>query len=224
MEENPIGEKHKIRNKISEKISLKKLLFKVFDEPRPKYIAKVTFMDKFLNVALLWAFPQSIRPNFLTVFRFVSIPFIIILLLNNNYTTAFILFLVSAISDSVDGALARTRNEITDWGIVFDPFADKLLIGSVGGILIFKFLSPALALVIIGIELTLVATAYHRFKGAIVPAKTVGKIKMILQCCGVGFIFLFILTNFGIFLIIAKYTLYLAIFFAIMSILIYRSI
>ncbi len=226
--ENNSNKKEKFAKKISEnienKIKLKALLFKVFDEPRPKYVAKVTIMDKFLNAVLLWAIPLSVRPNVVTVFRFISIPFIIILLLENNYAIAFILFLISAISDSIDGALARTRNEITDWGIVFDPFTDKLLIGSVGGILIFKFISSAIAFIIVGIELLLVATAYYRFKGTIVPAKTVGKIKMILQCCGVGFIFLFMLSGLNIFLTIATYTLYLAILFALLSVLIYRSI
>ncbi len=226
MEENFKKEKFakRISSNIENKIELKALLFRVFDKPRPKYIAKVTPVDTFLNAVLLWAIPQYVRPNMVTIFRFVSIPFIIILLLNNDYMTAFILFFIAALSDAVDGALARTRNQITDWGIVFDPFADKLLIGSVGGILIFKFLSPLLAFSIIGIELLLIASAYYRFKGKIVPAKTVGKIKMILECCGVGFIFLFMLSGAGVFLIIAKYTLYLAILFALLSILIYRSI
>lgn len=225
--EEELNKKEKFRNigeKLGEGIDSKVLLFKVFDEPRPKYIAKITLIDKFLDKILLWIFPKSIRPNVITVFRFVSIPFIIILLLNNDYLTAFILFIIAAISDAVDGAMARTRNQITDWGIVFDPFADKLLIGIVGGILIFKFLSPALASIIICIELMLVASAYYRFKGEVVPAKTVGKIKMFLECIGIGFIFLFILTNSGVFLMIAAYILYVAILFALMSILIYRSI
>lgn len=214
----------KISADIKNKVELKTLLFRVFDEPRPKYVAKVTGIDIFLNKTLLWAFPHSIRPNFVTIFRFITIPFIIILLLTGDYKTAFVLFTISAISDAVDGALARTRNQITNWGIVFDPCADKLLIGSVGGILIFKFLSPVLAMVIICMELILIISAYYRFKGTVVPAKTVGKIKMILECCGVGFIFLFILTGASIFLTIATYTLYLAILFALLSILIYRSI
>lgn len=200
------------------------LLFKVFREPRPKYIAKVTAMDKVINVLFLWAFPKSVKPNQVTVFRFISIPFIIFFLIFSFYKIAFVLFVISALSDAIDGGLARTRNQITDWGIVFDPFADKLLIGSVGGILVFKFLSPILALLIVFLEVVLTASAYYRFKGEIVPAKTVGKIKMVLQCIGVGLIFLALVSGRPEILILAVYTLYAAVFFAFLSILVYRSI
>ena len=137
---------------------------------------------------------------------------------------AFILFVISSLSDAVDGAIARTRNKITDWGILFDPFADKLLIGSVGGILIYKFLSPTLALVIIFLEILLFATSYYRYKGQIVPAKTMGKLKMIFQCFGVSFIFLFIVTGWAISLIVATSILFFAIIFSLLSLLIYKSI
>jgi CDP-diacylglycerol--glycerol-3-phosphate 3-phosphatidyltransferase len=214
----------KIEKKIEEGIDSKILLFKVFEEPRPKYIAKVTIIDKIIDKLFLWAFPQSVNPNQITVFRFISIPFIVVLLLLDHYKIAFILSIFSAFSDAIDGAIARTRNKITDWGIVFDPFADKLLIGSVGGILIYKFLSPAIALTIIFLELVLIVSAYYRFKGDIVPAKTVGKLKMILQCWGVAFIFIFLWVGNPFFLVLATYTLYSAIICAILSILVYKSI
>lgn len=214
----------KIERKIGDKIDTKILLFKVFDEPRPKYIAKVTLIDKIIDACLLWAFPKSVKPNHITVFRFISIPFIVGLLFLEYYNTAFILFIISALSDAIDGAIARTRNEITDWGIVFDPFADKLLIGSVGGILIFTLLNHTLALTIIFLELILIVSSYYRYAGEVVPAKTIGKLKMILQCIGVGFLFLFLLIGGNIFLIIATWILYLAVILAVLSILIYKSI
>lgn len=220
-----MGEKfQKLGKKVEEKIDTKILLFRVFDEPRPKYVAKVTFTDKIVDKSLLWAFPQSVNPNHITVFRFVSIPFILILLLSGHYKSAFILFVISALSDAVDGAIARTRNKITDWGIVFDPFADKLLIGTVGGILIFKFINPTLAFIIIFLELVLIVSSYYRYSGEVVPAKTIGKLKMILQCFGVGFIFLFLLIGNIIFITIATGILLLAVLFAVLSILVYKSI
>mgnify|MGYP001606222149 CR=1 FL=1 len=211
-------------HKIEEKIDLKLLPFKIFVDPRPKYIAKVTIIDRVIDVLLLWAFPEKVRPNYITLFRFISIPFIVYLLLSGHYLAATISFGISAISDAVDGAIARTRNMITDWGIFFDPFADKLLVGIVGGTAIFKFLSPALALTLISIELALMASAYFRFKGEVVPAKTVGKIKMNMECFGVGFIFLFLVSGFSPFLIVATCLLYLGVLFALLSLLIYRSI
>lgn len=214
----------KFEKDVGEKIDKKIILFRVFDDPRPKYIAKVTLVDKFLDKAFLWMFPTFIKPNYITIFRFITIPFIIFFFLYNYYKIAFILFLLSALSDALDGAMARTRSQITDWGIVFDPFADKLLIGTVGGILIFKFLSPLLAFVIILIEIVLMASAYYRFKGEYVPAKTVGKLKMIFQCVGVGFIFLFLFFHSAAILFLASFFLYLSVLFATLSIFVYRSI
>jgi|GEM_PF-299704 len=211
-------------HKIEEKIDLKLLLFKIFDDPRPKYIAKVTVIDKTINKLILWMIPEYVRPNYVTVFRFVSIPFIVYLLLSGHYKIATILFVVSAFSDAVDGAIARTRNRITDWGIFFDPLTDKLLIGIVGGIAMFNFLSHDLAILIISIEFILGASAYFRFKGEVVPAKTVGKIKMILECFGIGLIFLFLVVGYSFILTLASYTLYLAFIFAVLSLLVYRSV
>lgn len=225
---NGMGEKIKKLKKIEEaietKIDSKILLFKVFDNPKPKYLANITAIDRFIDKTLLWAFPQSVNPNHITVFRFITIPFIIYFLLNENYIIAFPLFVISAISDAVDGAIARTRNKISDWGIIFDPFADKLLIGSVGGVLIYKFLNPVLAFTIISLELILIISSYYRFKGKVIPAKTVGKVKMILQCVGVSFIFLFLVTGITISLSIASLLLYVGVFFGLLSLFVYRSI
>jgi len=214
----------KIETKIEEKIDKNLLLFKIFDDPRPNYVAKVTIIDKFINATLLWLIPKWVRPNYVTSFRFISIPFIIYFLIIEDYSVALPFFVISAVSDAVDGALARTRNQITDWGIVFDPLADKLLIGIVGWILISKFINPFLAMIIIVLELILISSAYFRFKGEVVPAKTAGKIKMVLQCVGVGEILLFTVVNSPIILVFATYTLWLAIFFALISVFVYKSI
>ena len=214
----------KIEEKIDKHIEKSISSLRVFDEPRPRYIAKITLSDKIIDKLFLWIFPKKVKPNYLTVFRFITIPFIISYIILEHYDAAFILFVISALSDALDGAMARTRNQVTDWGIVFDPFADKLLIGSVGGILIFTFISHILALVIVILELLLIFSAYYRFKGEIVPAKISGKIKMILQSVGVSLILLFLITGFPIVLVIASYFLYFAIFFALLSIFIYRSI
>lgn len=214
----------KFGEKIGEKIDKKVLLFKVFDEPRPKYIAKVTLIDKIINKIFLWMFPVSVKPNYVTVFRFITIPFIIYFLTVGDYKAGLILFVISAFSDAFDGALARTRNQITDWGIVFDPVADKLLIMSIGGFLIFKFLNPYLAYTVIFLEIVIMGSAYFRFKGEVVPAKTAGKLKMIFQCFGVSFILLFLVIGYPVLLKVATFIIVLAIIFAILSLTIYRSI
>lgn len=213
----------KIESKVTVRLD-KVLSLSVFDEPRPKYISKVTITDKFFAVTILKLFPHFVRPNFLTVFRFISIPFVIFLLLTGDYVNGLWLFVLSAFSDALDGALARTRHQITDWGIVFDPVADKLLIGSVALILISKFISPILAGIIITLEILLVIFSYWRFKGKLVPAKTVGKIKMILQSVGVGVLLLSLVTGYSILIFISAIILCLSIIFALLSLLVYRSI
>lgn len=214
----------KIKEKVTGKIEDKILSLKIFDEPRPNYISKITISDKVLDKTILKLFPNFVRPNFLTVFRFICIPFIIFLLLSENYEISFWLFAIAALTDALDGAMARTRHQITDWGIVFDPFADKLLIGSVSLIIISKFINPILAGIIVLIEVLLIFFAYLRFRGKIVPAKIVGKIKMILQSVGVGLLLLSGVINLPILVLISTYILYLAIIFALLSLFVYRSI
>lgn len=70
-------------------------------------------------------------PNALTVGRIAATPLIAALPLANSWglrLTAFILFVVAAVTDYVDGYLARSRKEETDLGRLLDPLADKLLL------------------------------------------------------------------------------------------------
>ena len=206
-----------------------KLLNSSFKDMRiasPSYFKKVTPVDKMLDVSFLRLIPEWVTPNHVTIFRFLSIPLLIALLLADYTDLAAILFVVSAFSDAVDGALARTRKKITKWGIVNDPLADKLLIGSVVAIIVTKYIHPLLAFSIIGIEIFIFASALYktRYGGKIVPAKTVGKIKMIFESIALFSIFVSILSGVGAFLMIGTILLYLAIFFAILSLFVYKSI
>jgi CDP-diacylglycerol--glycerol-3-phosphate 3-phosphatidyltransferase len=70
-------------------------------------------------------------PNALTAARIVVTPLIAVLPFFESWTlrlVAFILFLLAAISDYVDGMLARSRKEETDLGRLLDPLADKALL------------------------------------------------------------------------------------------------
>jgi len=70
-------------------------------------------------------------PNALTVGRIVATPLIAILPFANSWDlrlAAFVLFLLAAITDYIDGHLARSRKEETDLGRLLDPLADKLLL------------------------------------------------------------------------------------------------
>jgi phosphatidylglycerophosphate synthase len=70
-------------------------------------------------------------PNALTVGRIAVTPLIALLPLADSWAlrlAAWALFVVAAVTDYVDGMLARSRNEITDLGKMLDPLADKLLL------------------------------------------------------------------------------------------------
>jgi phosphatidylglycerophosphate synthase len=186
-------------------------------ESRAQYLSKVTAIDRVIKLLFLGLIPKTVTPNQITVFRFVTIPFIIVLLLLGYYLPATIIFLFSALSDALDGALARTTKRITSWGILADPLADKLLVGSVALILISQFLSWHLAFLIVLIEIVTVASAYYRYAGKVVSAKTPAKIKMILQCFGIIFLFFFVLFGGPMWLTIARATLYLSVVFALIN-------
>ncbi|MEK7574625.1 MAG: CDP-alcohol phosphatidyltransferase family protein [Patescibacteria group bacterium] len=195
-----------------------------YDEARVAYYARPTPIDHLMEKTLLPFIPATVTPNEITLFRFACIPFVIFFLAFEYYVAGTILFSVAALSDALDGALARTTKRITSWGTLFDPFADKLLVGSAVLLLVVKLINPFLALAIVGIELTLILSSYIRFKGRVVPAKTVGKVKMVLQCAGIIFLLLHVLSGAIILLTIATYTLYLALAFALLSLFVYRSV
>jgi CDP-diacylglycerol--glycerol-3-phosphate 3-phosphatidyltransferase len=70
-------------------------------------------------------------PNALTVGRIAATPLIATLPMANSWglrLTAFVLFSAAAITDYIDGYLARSRKEETDLGRLLDPLADKLLL------------------------------------------------------------------------------------------------
>lgn len=70
-------------------------------------------------------------PNAITVGRIAVTPLIALLPFVNSWplrALAFVIYIVTAISDYWDGKLARTRNLVTDLGKLLDPLADKLLL------------------------------------------------------------------------------------------------
>src|ERR1044071_3752365 len=70
-------------------------------------------------------------PNALTVGRIAVTPLIAVLPFADSWTLrliAFVLFTLAAVTDYVDGMLARSRKQETDLGRLLDPLADKLLL------------------------------------------------------------------------------------------------
>ena len=67
-------------------------------------------------------------PNTLTITRLMIIPFFVASMLSQKYQNALILFSVAAITDIMDGLLARMTNQKTRIGAFLDPLADKFLL------------------------------------------------------------------------------------------------
>ena len=69
-------------------------------------------------------------PNQLTIARVCAIPLFIVLLLMGFRVAATIVFLAAALTDMLDGKIARRYNLVTNFGKLMDPLADKLLVCS----------------------------------------------------------------------------------------------
>lgn len=126
-----------------------------------------------------------------TWLRVFMTPFVVYVNYIEWYSLGIPLFLFAAFTDAVDGSLARTRNQITNFGKIFDPLADKLLVGTMVVLLVFRYLDPYLGYVIIGTEILfiLLALVLH-LRGKVTQANIWGKIKMALQVVAVSLILL----------------------------------
>ncbi|BDR53010.1 CDP-diacylglycerol--glycerol-3-phosphate 3-phosphatidyltransferase [Bombiscardovia nodaiensis] len=67
-------------------------------------------------------------PNLISMLRILSIPLIAYLVARRHLIIALIVLLISAISDGVDGVIARRFNQVSKLGQILDPIADRLLI------------------------------------------------------------------------------------------------
>lgn len=121
-------------------------------------------------------------PNILTIIRFLLIPFIIYFLAINQYIIGVILFIISGITDVVDGAIARKFNFITDFGKLMDPLADKLTQISVLATLMIKDLIPVWILaIVIAKEAVMIAGASFLYgRDVVVSSKWFGKLATVL--------------------------------------------
>lgn len=121
-------------------------------------------------------------PNILTVIRLLIIPIIVNQIFLGNYLEAFIFFTVSAITDVLDGFIARKFNLISNFGKLIDPLADKLTQVSVLTSLVILKIIPIWILVIVVLkELIMVIGASFLYgKDVVVYSKWYGKLATIL--------------------------------------------
>lgn len=124
--------------------------------------------------------------NKLTLARIILVPIFMIVLLNKipygMYLAAGI-FTIAAITDTLDGYIARSRNQITKFGKFVDPLADKLLVTAALVCLVQMGKLPAwMVVVIISREYTIsILRAIAASEGIVIAASWWGKLKTITQ-------------------------------------------
>lgn len=135
-------------------------------------------------------------PNYLTLLRILIVPLLVVVLLTevaesylgiSGYAFAIAIFLIASFTDILDGHIARRRNQVSNFGKLLDPIADKLLISAALIVLVEKHLAPAWAVVIIlGREFIITGLrSVAATEGIVIQAKSLGKIKMWAQCIAV---------------------------------------
>ncbi|HVM90340.1 MAG TPA: CDP-alcohol phosphatidyltransferase family protein [Verrucomicrobiae bacterium] len=180
--------------------------------------------DRLMGAVFVRWLPKFIRPNHLTILRVILAPVVLYLFWTEQWTAAFWLFIFAALTDALDGSMARLRKEITLWGTMADPVADKLLIGTSVVVFVAREVNALFALVIVSVELLIVLGAvYRRRQGRYSSANGYGKIKMLLQVIGVALLILAKLSGLHLAVPFGVGTLSLAIAFAVLSLFTYSS-
>lgn len=175
--------------------------------------------DYVINRAILWLFPKSVKPNHITIFRMLTTPFVFLFIIREDWEVGIPVFLLVAFTDVLDGSIARIRRQITAWGTLFDPIADKFLISGVLFILIFKYIDIYIGLAIISLELLVIIGGWlKKNQGVVISAHRWGKTKMLLQVVGIAMLLLSIFLKLPALELIAQWTLILSIGFALLNI------
>jgi CDP-diacylglycerol--glycerol-3-phosphate 3-phosphatidyltransferase len=136
-------------------------------------------------------------PNALTLFRIFLVPFLVVVLLTKFTGREFVglgIFLLAAITDFLDGWLARRQGKITRLGTLLDPIADKLLM-SAAFISLVEMDSthvPAwMVVIIIGREFAVSGLrSIASQHGVLIAASPLGKGKMISQVVAISLLIL----------------------------------
>jgi CDP-diacylglycerol--glycerol-3-phosphate 3-phosphatidyltransferase/cardiolipin synthase len=129
--------------------------------------------------------------NAVTTARLLLVPLVVAALLADEAggwrLVATGLFVLAAATDRLDGWLARRRDEVTDWGKLVDPIADKALMG--GALVTLSWLGDLpwwVTVVVLVRELGITALRLAVLRYVVIPASRGGKLKTVLQSVGIG--------------------------------------
>lgn len=116
--------------------------------------------------------------NVVSLFRLLLTGPVVYLLLNEMRIAAFIVCVISAFSDYVDGRLARSTHTVSEWGKVIDPIADKVFIGAILIVLLVQGLYPIwFVVLVLARDLVIVAGGLwlRRYTPVVPPSLPSGK-------------------------------------------------
>ena len=132
--------------------------------------------------------------NIITVVRILLAPvFVVLLVLDGGSDgplriAAAVLFAVAIATDSLDGHLARSRNLITDLGVLLDPIADKVLTGAALVMLaVLAELPWWVVAVILVREWGITLFRFLMLRDRVIPASRGGKLKTVVQSVAISF-------------------------------------
>ncbi|QCE34034.1 CDP-diacylglycerol--glycerol-3-phosphate 3-phosphatidyltransferase [Acetobacteraceae bacterium] len=139
----------------------------------------------------------TMLPNFLTLLRVASIPVIVLLLALKSPLWSVIccgIFILSCVTDYVDGALARRQKVQSELGRIMDPIADKLLVGclllALAGLGHLEDYATLYAGILILFREIMVGGLrdYASAVGSKIPTIRIAKWKTAVQMTGLGFL------------------------------------
>ena len=129
-------------------------------------------------------------PNILTLLRILVVPVFVVALLDETSDgdlLAGIVFVVAAMTDGIDGWIARRQDSVTTFGKLMDPIADKLLIvAALISLVSLDRLDAWVAMVIIAREIAVTGLrSIAAERGLVVAANKLGKLKTAVQAAAV---------------------------------------
>jgi len=129
-------------------------------------------------------------PNVLTLIRILLVPVLVVALTvetPGGSTIAAIVFAIAALTDGLDGYIARSRQSVTTFGKVMDPVADKLMIAAaLISLVSLDRVAGWVAMVIIAREFAVTALRMVAVEqGVVIPASMLGKLKTITQVAAI---------------------------------------
>ena len=141
-------------------------------------------------------------PNVLTLLRILLVPVLVVALLDQSSSPwlAAAVFAAASLTDAIDGYIARAREQITTFGKLMDPVADKLLIIAALVVLVSQNRVPAwIAMVIIAREFAVTVTRMAATgQGVVISANWWGKAKTMVQVAAIFFAIGFRSTPLGV--------------------------